>query len=433
MKGISPVIATTLLIAIAVVGGVTAWYWVASYTAKPPLSEVTYRAFIVSHVYTNSTNNGCNALDIQNVGVDPLNNIVFEIREPTSGKQVGFNGTDSNVSAYVNVSVELAARNTYKYNISMLGNASDVISVPRGTYLLRVSAHSPVKLGLTDHLFVCTGSGPQGILFTYINNNTNEKIDNGVYCSRDTYIMENSKTKFFISLPNITNGTNCSAQLPANYNYLAGTPVRIWTNDAATSYRVSNTILDTIRFYLNNGSSYNMYVDNMTQFNVTNGRIVITPRLSPTSSWFDARITYEMEPDYSNYVKITLTAINKDVSQHSVNLRLSGDQDPPSGTWYNENYSNCGICAGNTCTGKLNATKWIAFVHCGGNDAYGILAPNASIFRIWESSEPEIQSPTVSVNAGAEYNFTFYLVSDLQGPAGQEWKTIEDTYRRIYG
>ncbi len=63
-KGISPVIAVVLLIAIAVIASVGVWYWVGSYTGKPGVSGMQKTAEVLkcnrTHVF------------VQNVGTQKL-------------------------------------------------------------------------------------------------------------------------------------------------------------------------------------------------------------------------------------------------------------------------------------------------------------------------------------------------------------------------
>ena len=58
-------------------------------------------------------------------------------------------------TAYVNLSIELAPGSSYVYNISTLGDASNQVSVPIGTYLLRVSTYSSSLGGISDSRFTC--------------------------------------------------------------------------------------------------------------------------------------------------------------------------------------------------------------------------------------------------------------------------------------
>jgi len=158
-KGVSPVVATVVLIMMAVMAAVAVWYWVSSSTTKPPLPETSQRGYMVTSVYDNASVTGCNGVDIKNVGGISISNVVFEIKDYVSGRPAGPNGTDPPTLywAYVNITSEITAGNTTFFNISVLGNASNKTSVPQGAYLLRPSARSPTSIaGLNDRLFTCS-------------------------------------------------------------------------------------------------------------------------------------------------------------------------------------------------------------------------------------------------------------------------------------
>jgi flagellin-like protein len=158
-KGVSPVVATVVLIMMAVMAAVAVWYWVSSSTTKPPLPETSQKGYTVVDIYKNASNTGCNALDIKNTGGLPLNNLILEVREYGSGKVVGINGTDPNPvnQTFVNISSEIAAGNTIMENFSFLGLATNRTSVPVGTYLLRVSSRTTSGItGYTDQSFTCS-------------------------------------------------------------------------------------------------------------------------------------------------------------------------------------------------------------------------------------------------------------------------------------
>ena len=65
-KGISPVVAVVLLIAIAVIAAVGVWYWVGSYTGAPSAINTNLKTIAVQD---------CNgtAVFIQNIGTESLN------------------------------------------------------------------------------------------------------------------------------------------------------------------------------------------------------------------------------------------------------------------------------------------------------------------------------------------------------------------------
>ena len=152
--------ATVVLIMMAVLAAAAVWYWTASYTAKPPTPDTTQKGYVVVDVYRNTSNTGCNAVDVKNTGGLPLNNIVFEVRDYASGKIIGINGTDPGLvnQTFVNISSEITAGNTVMEYFSFQGNATNKTSVFFGTYLLRVSTKTPSTTpitGFTDQLFTC--------------------------------------------------------------------------------------------------------------------------------------------------------------------------------------------------------------------------------------------------------------------------------------
>ena len=61
-KGVSPVVAAVLLIAIAVIAAVAVWYWVSPLTARPATTGTTQMTISVERCYDGAE------LDIRNVG-----------------------------------------------------------------------------------------------------------------------------------------------------------------------------------------------------------------------------------------------------------------------------------------------------------------------------------------------------------------------------
>ena len=66
-KGVSPVVAAVLLIAIAVIAAVAVWYWVSPLTAKPPTADTTQKSISVEECYW-AAGVGNTYLDIRNTG-----------------------------------------------------------------------------------------------------------------------------------------------------------------------------------------------------------------------------------------------------------------------------------------------------------------------------------------------------------------------------
>lgn len=155
-QGLSPVISAVLLIAMAVIGSVILYFWSTPYTSAQPVPKTTQKIYTVMTVYKNSSGNGCQALDIKNSGGYVIRNLIIEVRDEATGKQVGSNGTNPNVAAYINISF-LGIGDIAVFNISSIGNASNITSVPFGTYILRPSTRSPVSIaGYTDNSFSCS-------------------------------------------------------------------------------------------------------------------------------------------------------------------------------------------------------------------------------------------------------------------------------------
>jgi flagellin-like protein len=80
MKGISPVVAVVLLIAIAVIAAVAVWYWVAPLTGKPATIDYTQQKFAVVNCYTSS-----GALDIRSESGFTLNDLNFSVINAATG------------------------------------------------------------------------------------------------------------------------------------------------------------------------------------------------------------------------------------------------------------------------------------------------------------------------------------------------------------
>jgi len=151
MKGVSPVVATVLLIAIAVISAVAVWYWVAPMTGGQPTPSTTQYGIVVTNVYTNATSGvNCVTVDIKNSGgVSIPTNTVFEIKYEANGTAA------APFAKYVNMTSALApgaSSNFYISNVTM-----NRTQVEQGTYILRASATlSPTSVsGYSDIYFTC--------------------------------------------------------------------------------------------------------------------------------------------------------------------------------------------------------------------------------------------------------------------------------------
>jgi flagellin-like protein len=133
-KGVSPVVATVLLIAIAVISAVAVWYWVAPLTSSQPTGSTTQYGMTVPVAYSNSTTiPNCTTLDIKNTGGATIPaGIVFEIRY--SG-----NGSISSAGRHVFIGPALAPGATLNYNVST-NTAANRTTVEPGSYKLLASS-----------------------------------------------------------------------------------------------------------------------------------------------------------------------------------------------------------------------------------------------------------------------------------------------------
>ncbi len=153
-KGVSPVVATVLLIAIAVISAVAVWYWVAPLTSAQPTPSTTQSAFIVTNTYKNATSDGCGSLDIMNSGgISILANTFFEVRSYTTGALV--------TGKFLNISIAIAPGTTINVNLTnVTAYAPSAVSannsVALGTYILRASPKSAGSIsGFADVYFTC--------------------------------------------------------------------------------------------------------------------------------------------------------------------------------------------------------------------------------------------------------------------------------------
>jgi flagellin-like protein len=149
-KGVSPVVATVLLIAIAVISSVAVWYWVAPLTSQQPTQTSLVYSFISSDVFKNASKDGCGNLTLTNTGGQTIPaNIILEIR-------YAINGTHS--GRWLNISVPLPPGQSILYSISIpFSNVTNQSSIVPGSYFLTgsVSSSSVNIEGLSDVRFNC--------------------------------------------------------------------------------------------------------------------------------------------------------------------------------------------------------------------------------------------------------------------------------------
>jgi flagellin-like protein len=147
-KGVSPVVATVLLIAIAVISAVAVWYWVSPLTSPSATPSTTSYGFVVTGVYKNVTTGNCTSVDIKNSGgtTIPTNTLfeIFNITGTSTGKYVGLSSTS------------LTSGTTANFNITSSATANTTGNIPVGSYLLRASKlWGTSNIGFTDVYFTC--------------------------------------------------------------------------------------------------------------------------------------------------------------------------------------------------------------------------------------------------------------------------------------
>ena len=87
-KGVSPVVAIVMLIAISVISAVAVWYWINPMTGKPATAETTQKTITVEECYSQS-----GTLRVRNSGGYTLVNQTFEIYMAAAGTPTGYNMT----------------------------------------------------------------------------------------------------------------------------------------------------------------------------------------------------------------------------------------------------------------------------------------------------------------------------------------------------
>lgn len=90
-KGVSPVVAIVLLIAIAVISAVAVWSWVGPLTSKPPTGSTTQYKLDVLRCYPDGIG-GVNSADIRNGGGVKITSQNFSLIDASSGATLGTAG-----------------------------------------------------------------------------------------------------------------------------------------------------------------------------------------------------------------------------------------------------------------------------------------------------------------------------------------------------
>lgn len=157
MKGVSPVIAVVLLIAIAVIAAVAVWYWVGPLTSKPPGTETPTKSLTV--VQCRATPAGASAtVDVRNTGGTTVTARMLQIRYNDNGTQV--NGSiNYSQYAYLNISPDLASGDSITAEVMGCSVASPTpTSCPLKNYSnLTTSVEFVLRggTGIADVQFTC--------------------------------------------------------------------------------------------------------------------------------------------------------------------------------------------------------------------------------------------------------------------------------------
>jgi len=102
-KGVSPVVAIVLLIAIAVISAVAVWSWVSPLTSKPPMGSTTQYAISVLNCYAST-----NTIDIKNSGGVKISAQSWSLTDSATGSTLNataLNGAQTLLPGEVNSSV----------------------------------------------------------------------------------------------------------------------------------------------------------------------------------------------------------------------------------------------------------------------------------------------------------------------------------------
>ena len=115
-KGISPVVAVVLLIAIAVIAAVGVWYWVGAYTGEPNVqtSLKTYGIGQCNGTYAFINNNGGKALD--------SNAAIYSSSLVPTGAEFNFSGTTIAASGAGLVPIVNASNTSQVWPTALNGN-----------------------------------------------------------------------------------------------------------------------------------------------------------------------------------------------------------------------------------------------------------------------------------------------------------------------
>jgi len=401
-RGISPLIATVLLISMVVVISSIVFIWGSDFMNM--LTEETGEKSLTDVNLLQNARMDVNVLvegneikgNIVNIGTIDFESVKLNV--------VGTQGTET-IVIQETISKGGARSFDKTFDYDNVGFVEEVIVVPvidYGGESIAVSSVATKDESIEYYPFISTGE--------------NEIFSNIDRCSPNLYVLENDKIKFFVSTPPIRE-RSCSS---GAYNSYAGVPMRIWAkNTHSSSYRRNNAIIDNTRLYIPGTAT----VGSMDRFNSKPDVLEVDfnqqGNLKP-------KIRYILKKGW-NYVKVEFSVENVGSSIESVQLRWSGDNDF-GGLWRNDEGEV------NPPLTPIYSEKWIAAWRASTNDVYGIINKNPSntvgIYSAWEGTTIKEDSAT-SLPQGREHTMTFYIMSDFKGPGGNEWKPVEDLYNSI--
>jgi len=359
------------------------------------------------------------------------------------GEQVTIVSIYSNIIYVRNVGTE----NIDLTNIGVFVDNKIVNFTPDNPILAsgEIGALTLQKDGAIGNIGIVTGSGTissKGPSVTAYDISELETMVNSQTCARKMYVLENKKMKLFTGIPNIINSSVtlsgsggswigvCDDLGPVRNIYVAS-PLRIWTKNAdSPNYRVNNTILDDTAFRnQTNTGAFNFTARENISFSLTADSAILRYVGKITAS-LEPEVTYTLKPD-KNYVKVELTVTNVGLTPRVVRLQWNGDTDPPlgGGTWRTRE----GLVKSFGVSSNLETDTWMASISNVKNDIFGIVAgPDVEINNTQSDSFAYVRRKTIeTLNAGQKSTLIFYMVSDFKGPAGNEWKPVEDAYNEM--
>jgi hypothetical protein len=262
----------------------------------------------------------------------------------------------------------------------------------------------------------------------YKSENENEYFSNGWRCSKDLYVLENKKIKFFSAAARTyTPNTkyDCNSGISSYDDRFGALPMRLWAkNTDASTYRKNNVIIDDTAVYAAGIATFNFPVSP----SISSEKNIITYN-GDTTSDLEPTLTYTIFPD-SNYIEVRLTVKNVGTSNKDIRLGWGGDQDGAENFTFDDGYEWwCGkdCTCGHSC--PHTSYKWVAQWREDKNDIMGYLVEPGSKITInyWSGVWVEHES-AISLSPGQTRTLKFWLMADQKGPAGQEWKPVEDLY-----